>query len=367
MVKCKDTFGRTKIKLFYIPHESEVFFITGIYMIRNLINDKKYIGQAHDIKYRWMHHKCDLNGNIHHNKHLQGAWNKYGFNNFEFSVIEEVADADLNNREIYWIEYYDSFRNGYNLDMGGSGTHGYKHPEDVLLKMRRVQNPDIVLQFDLDFNLIKQWDGGISHINKELHYTKECIFLRCAHTIKEMSPYKNSYWVFKDEYDNCNFSWDNYLKNISLYHGKQKKENNRRKIYQYSYKKELIKTWDSLLDVRKEFGNTSSISAVLYHRRGKKSAYGFIWAFENYDFSDGYFDELIARKNRVDKPKVRIANNIRKIAKIDPITFEELKVYNSMTEAAIELGSINALSRLCTSAQTFPKHKCHGFLWKYIE
>ena len=47
---------------------------------------------------------------------------KYGINNFIFEIIEECKIQDLDNREIYWIEYYDTYKNGYNLTTGGQGT-----------------------------------------------------------------------------------------------------------------------------------------------------------------------------------------------------------------------------------------------------
>ena len=50
--------------------EEEVLIIVGIYMIRNINNDKKYIGQSRNITSRWTKHKCELNGNRHHNQHL---------------------------------------------------------------------------------------------------------------------------------------------------------------------------------------------------------------------------------------------------------------------------------------------------------
>ena len=56
---------------------------------------------------------------------------KYGIDNFEFSIIEVVADEeDLYEREIYWINYYNTFHKGYNEDSGGLGVHdckGEKH------------------------------------------------------------------------------------------------------------------------------------------------------------------------------------------------------------------------------------------------
>lgn len=103
--------------------------ICGIYCIENLINHKKYIGQSIDIYRRWANHKCDLNGNRHRNEHLQLAWNKYGEDNFEFTIIEQCLEEMLDEKETYYISVYDCMNNnyGYNLETGGNQN---KHPSD---------------------------------------------------------------------------------------------------------------------------------------------------------------------------------------------------------------------------------------------
>lgn len=54
--------------------------ITGIYIIKNILNNKIYVGSTIDIKKRWRDHKWHLKENKHHNSHLQASYNKYGFN-----------------------------------------------------------------------------------------------------------------------------------------------------------------------------------------------------------------------------------------------------------------------------------------------
>lgn len=256
--------------------------LMGIYMIKNKINNKKYVGQSSDIYWRWMRHKSDLNNNRHHNKHLQSAWNMYGEENFNFEIIEICDESNINRKEQYWIEKYDSYNSGYNLDLGGSGIRGYKHSQEEIDKMRRIQNPKIVLQFDLTFNLIKEWFGGVSHIRKELKYTKECILLRCEHTIlNKMTPYKDSYWIYKEEYDSENFSWDNYFSNVRKWDDVP--------IYQYDTKFQVIKKWDSHFELREHGYDTVPILRICNHAGTQKTYKGYIWAYEGYDFSDGYF------------------------------------------------------------------------------
>lgn len=97
-----------------------------IYKITNNVNGKVYIGQTiQTIKERFYQHcatKCSdsvLNMAIHR------AIKKYGKSNFTIEVIEEVDKDSLNDREKFWIEYYNSYNNGYNSTRGGqdSSTH----------------------------------------------------------------------------------------------------------------------------------------------------------------------------------------------------------------------------------------------------
>lgn len=90
----------------------------GIYCITNLINNKKYIAQAENITIRWKGHIKDLNKKIHHNCHLQRAWDKYGEHNFKFEIIEVVENNDsLYIREDYWMKKINTLDRtyGYNI------------------------------------------------------------------------------------------------------------------------------------------------------------------------------------------------------------------------------------------------------------
>lgn len=99
--------------------------ICGIYSIENIVNHKKYIGQSVNIKSRWRHHKTDLNSGIHDNDYLQKSWNKYGEQNFEFKILEECSNDELNERERYYIDLYNTMNRdyGYNLKFGGQDTN----------------------------------------------------------------------------------------------------------------------------------------------------------------------------------------------------------------------------------------------------
>lgn len=86
----------------------------GIYKITNNINGKIYIGQSRNIESRWQQHQEPARNSL-----ISRAIKKYGVDNFTFEVIEECTIEELDKREIYWIDYYKSFDNGYNLTRGG--------------------------------------------------------------------------------------------------------------------------------------------------------------------------------------------------------------------------------------------------------
>ena len=95
----------------------------GIYKITNLINSKLYIGKSKDIENRYKKHLTQLKHNNHINKHFQNSFNKYGEDNFLYEIIEECELNLLNDKEKYWINYYDCSNPlfGYNKTKGGDG------------------------------------------------------------------------------------------------------------------------------------------------------------------------------------------------------------------------------------------------------
>lgn len=98
-----------------------VYITCGIYCIENNINKKKYIGQSINIEQRLYQHCSRLKNNNHQNNHLQGAWNKYGEDNFNMFILKSCKKRYLNRLEKMYIRIYESFYNGYNLTKGGDG------------------------------------------------------------------------------------------------------------------------------------------------------------------------------------------------------------------------------------------------------
>lgn len=93
-----------------------------IYKITNKINGKIYIGKTLDtIENRWKEHKKDYQKIKNEKRPLYSAMKKYGIENFNIEEIETCSSEKINEREKYWIEYFRSFKNGYNATIGGDG------------------------------------------------------------------------------------------------------------------------------------------------------------------------------------------------------------------------------------------------------
>jgi group I intron endonuclease len=110
---------------------------SGIYRIKNIVNEKCYVGSAINIRRRWTAHRKILKDRIHHNVLLQRAWDKYGNGLFEFSVIEYVEDLDkLISREQYYI---DTLRPEYNICLVAGNVLGirFKHSDETKQKLRQ--------------------------------------------------------------------------------------------------------------------------------------------------------------------------------------------------------------------------------------
>lgn len=85
---------------------SDLLGKAGIYMIRNLVNGRTYIGHSRAILQRWFYHLATLRCKRHRSKDLQDDWSQYGANNFEFLVLEHTDN--LCSRETARIKKLES-------------------------------------------------------------------------------------------------------------------------------------------------------------------------------------------------------------------------------------------------------------------
>lgn len=104
----------------------------GIYIIKNNLNGKVYVGSTRSFKERYDEHRLHLSKNKHHNPRLQHAWNKYDSDSFIFEIVEIIDDkSERLPREAFWISQFnssdDSF--GYNIT---AETDKYKRLPDIM-------------------------------------------------------------------------------------------------------------------------------------------------------------------------------------------------------------------------------------------
>jgi hypothetical protein len=108
----------------------EVFMI--VYKITNSINNKAYIGiTSGTLKDRMKAHK---NHSGNKRRKLYDAFRKYGFENFQAEIIEEIATKkEAIEKETFYIKHFDTFSNGYNMNEGGTGL--VYHTEETKKKI----------------------------------------------------------------------------------------------------------------------------------------------------------------------------------------------------------------------------------------
>ncbi len=191
----------------------------GIYAIRNLINNKMYIGKSVNIYERIRTHINLLNkSSLDENIHLIHSWHKYKRENFEYLVLEDVekSNTKLKEKELYWILYFNTLDRdlGYNLRldsetncimseetkrrMSDSKIKMYSNPDYDKMKHSHnywKNNPEAKLemakkvslkqqkykfeQYDLSDNLIKTWNNINEIIEINPNYKWQNIYSVC--------------------------------------------------------------------------------------------------------------------------------------------------------------------------------------------
>ena len=145
-----------------------------IYKITNKINGKSYIGQTiQNVKERFYQHCATKCSKAVSNMAIHRAIKKYGKSNFTVEVIEEIDSANLNDRERYWIKYYNSYNNGYNSTKGGQdGIKLFKNLDTESI-VREYKSGKSLREIGRLFNVDKQTikDLLIRH-NVELRTTR---------------------------------------------------------------------------------------------------------------------------------------------------------------------------------------------------
>ena len=109
----------------------------GVYKITNKINGKYYYGSTTaSIRRRWNLHRCQLLNDCHPCEHLQKSWNKYGEDNFEFSIVL-LCDPDncLYYEQLFLDKYWDAGIKCYNICKVAGNQLGIKRSIETKKKM----------------------------------------------------------------------------------------------------------------------------------------------------------------------------------------------------------------------------------------
>jgi len=195
----------------------------GIYLIRNKVNQKVYIGKSINIYTRIKDHITALNRkNKNENIHLINSWHKYGKDCFEYEVLEylERNDNILSEKELYWMVEYDSINRdkGYNLRLDSStkcilpeetkkrmseGTKKYyeNNPEarkkigDTSSKFWK-ENPEIKQQMAEKVSKAK-------HKFKIAQYTRDMKLIKIWNSVKDVTI-ENPEYKWQNIYSVCN-------------------------------------------------------------------------------------------------------------------------------------------------------------------
>lgn len=198
-----------------------------IYLITNKINNKKYVGKTtQSIEKRWQEHISDSKREKCEIRPLYRAIRKYGIENFTIKEIEKCNTDNLSEKEKYWIQYYNTYEDGYNATLGGDGK--------------------ILLDYD---EIIKTY--LITHNASEVARTLNCSI-------------DSVYKILK-------------VNDIQISSAAEIAKNNlSKRIAQYDKKGNFIKEYSSYREAEKAMGNTQRHIGDCANGK-RKTAYGFIW------------------------------------------------------------------------------------------
>ena len=279
-----------------------------IYKIYNDVNDHLYIGQtSQPISDRWEGHKSSARNSTlpSFNDTVHIAMRKYGIEKFHIVEIEKCDNELLNEREEYWIDYYDSFNNGYNETRGGAGCRKYDHKE-IIEAYKQTHN---------------------------LSETARQIGCNIATVVKVLSVAEDS---GEDIGRYLDYEWA------------------KEPIYQIDKDTlEIVAEYPSIQEAARAMnGTTGHLSSVINKRLNDRTAYGYLWQkVKDYDGSIQHID------NRTKQVLCVETNQVFKTRKS---AVEWLKENNS-TLTGESSGMSSNISRAIKR-----NIKAYGFHWKEI-
>lgn len=226
----------------------------GIYKITNKLNNQCYIGQSVNIENRLYKHKLiPFNVNYaEYNNQIHTAIRNFGIENFNFEIIEECEKEKLNEREVYWISFYDSYKNGYNASVGG---------EQIGKPQIGENNPRSYLK-EKDIVYIRECYNNKIPFRKVFEEYKEKATKRCIQKV----------WYFE--------TWKHILPEYNteenkLFHKTKSKAN----PYEICSKNKRAFSEEEIIAMRKRYQNGESIQSIWengYKTSAKSSIYNAI-------------------------------------------------------------------------------------------
>lgn len=258
-----------------------------IYKIENKITHKIYIGQTTHPKgfngryyykgtgiervYKDLKSKKDRNE--HYNQYLLRSIEKCGFDAF---IVDEMIDKaltidELNEKETYYIKKFDSYKNGYNMTLGGDSASGFSKPSG-----KDCPNSKRVCQISLDGKLIKIWDS-ITEACNELGACISSVSNVCHGKKRrkngDVSKTANGYvWVFEKDYDSC--------KDYSVNRSRQNIGYGAKIVLLLSDGGDVVQEFYSLNEASRELGiSVESVRKTCMHKI-KKPRYNLVYKSE---------------------------------------------------------------------------------------
>lgn len=363
----------------------------GIYKIENNINHSVYIGLSNDIERRWKEHKrkyLDIFSNTYNSK-LYKALRKYGIENFTFSIIEECSLEELGQKEIYWINYYNSYYTGYNMTLGGEGwgrkeskkiyqydkngkflkefNSCFEASAEVKITQNNLReccrgNSLSAAGFQWSYNKVENLDTVIIEGTPIVQFSLLGEQIKVFSSIKTAAKELNLYPAqiskscrLKNNYRAGNFLW-RYLKdvedsqNIEGYINPLSK-----KVYQYDINGTYIQEYNSLVDAAKDL-NLSSANLTTCCQGKQKTVGGFQWSYEKKDFIDPATNE-------------RNQNHFWSSNKKSISQYSKKGVFIASFKSAHDAARANNIkgSSHITECCNGKRKTCGGYIWKYNE
>jgi len=248
--------------------------MVGIYKITNTLNNKCYIGQSIDIETRWLEHIYESK-TLRHKYKIYLAIKKYGIKNFTFEILEKCSlnRKVLDERERYWIEYYNSYEEGYNMTKGGQGENSWIYDPQEIRQLWDEGKSSIEIAEILGCNrlLVKKRLRDYENYNSTLGKQRSILYILCSKEKEENKALSKIELMEKYGYDETG--------HFSLFRFPVE-------IHQYSLKGDYIASYNSIEQAAKELGVKSSCSisqAANPNDVLHKTAYGFQWRKEKKD------------------------------------------------------------------------------------